>query len=113
RDPIVLAPEEEVPFLLEAAVDLFAEPLIEIGHPPTAELETLGWILPRPAGRLHDSIHGDLGADNDLSHGSFSLIAAKVRLPKHLECVLHRQVSPTTLASVIIPPARSKTTRLR
>ena len=28
----------------------------------------------RPAGRLHDSIHGDLGADNDLPHESLSSI---------------------------------------
>ena len=70
-----LAPEQEIELLLEDAVDLFAEHLIEIGHHPAAELEALGGILPRPARRLHDSIHGNLGADNDLPHGSLSLIA--------------------------------------
>jgi hypothetical protein len=63
-----LAAEEEVEFLLEDAVDLFAELLIEIGHHPAAELEALGRVLPRPAGRLHDAIHGHLGADDNLPH---------------------------------------------
>ena len=72
---IGLAPEQEVALLLENTVDLFAEHFIEIGHYPAAELEALGGILPRPTRRLHDSIHGNLGADNDLSHGSLSLIA--------------------------------------
>ena len=73
---ISLAPEQEIALLLEDAVDLFAEHLIEIGHHPAAELEALGGILPRPTRRLHDSIHRNLGADNDLSHGSSrSLIA--------------------------------------
>ena len=67
-----LAPEEEVALLLEGAVDLFAEHLIEIGHHPAAEPEALGWILPRPAGRLHDAIHGNLGANDNLSHPSLS-----------------------------------------
>src|SRR5262249_10191631 len=72
---IGLAPEQEIAFLLKDAVDLFAEHLIEIRHHPAAELEALRGILPRPAGRLHDSIHGKLGADNDLSTGSLSSIA--------------------------------------
>jgi hypothetical protein len=54
-------------------VDLFAELLIEIGHRPAAELESLGRILGPPAGRLHDAIHGNLSADDNLSHGSLSL----------------------------------------
>ena len=29
---------------------------------PAAKLEPLGRILPRPAGRLHDAVHGHLGA---------------------------------------------------
>src|SRR5688500_13182754 len=68
-----LAAEQEIEFLLEDAVELFAELLIEIGHRPAAELEALGRILGRPAGRLHDAIHGNLGADDDLPHGSLSL----------------------------------------
>jgi hypothetical protein len=69
-----LAAEQEVEFLLEDAVDLFAERLIEIGHRPAAELEALGRILGRRAGRLHDAIHGNLSADDNLPHGSLSLI---------------------------------------
>src|SRR2546428_14086104 len=68
-----LAAEQEVEFLLEDAFELFAERLIEIGHLPAAELEALGWILGRPAGRLHDAIHGNHGADDNLPHGSLSL----------------------------------------
>src|SRR5713101_1541987 len=68
-----LAAEQEVEFLLEDAVELFAELLIEIGHLPAAELEALGRILGRPAGRLHDAIHGNHGADDNLPHGSLSL----------------------------------------
>src|SRR5437763_9638006 len=64
-----LAAEQEVEFLLEDAVELFAELLTEIGHRPAAELEALGPILGRPAGRLHDAIDGNLGADDDLPHG--------------------------------------------
>src|SRR5687768_921372 len=67
-----LAAEQEVEFLLEDAVELFAELLIEIGHHPAAELEALGRIFPRPAGRLHDAIHGNHGADDNLPHGSIS-----------------------------------------
>src|SRR5205807_9885905 len=67
---------QEVEFLLEDAVELFAERLIEIGHLPAAELEALGWILGRPAGRLHDAIHGNHGADDNLPHGSLSLLNA-------------------------------------
>src|SRR5712675_1765714 len=72
-----LAAEQEVEFLLEDAVELFAELLLEIGHHPAAELEALGRILGRPAGRLHDAIHGNLGADDNLQHGS-SISAAGV-----------------------------------
>src|SRR5262249_55470600 len=68
-----LAAEQEVEFLLEDAVELFEGLMIEIGHRPAAELEALGRILGRPAGRLHDAIHGNLGADDNLSHGSRSL----------------------------------------
>src|SRR5438105_8744159 len=71
-----LAAEQEVEFLLEDAVDLFAELPAEIGHHPAAELEILGRILPRPAGRLHDAIHGNLGADDNLPHESLSLFVA-------------------------------------
>src|SRR3954468_10610134 len=68
-----LAAEQEVELLLEDAVDLFAELLIEIGHHPAAELEALGRILRRPAGRLHDAVHRNEGADDYLPHGSLSL----------------------------------------
>src|SRR3989442_7355915 len=68
-----LAAEQEVEFLLEDADDLFAELWIEGGHRPAAELEALGRIFGRPAGRLHDAIHGNLGADDNLPHGSLSL----------------------------------------
>src|SRR5207244_4147740 len=64
---------QEVEFLLEDAVELFAELLIEIRHLPAAELEALGRILGLPAGRLHDAIHRDHGADDNLPHGSLSL----------------------------------------
>src|SRR5881296_1265756 len=67
-----LAAEQEVEFLLEDAVDLFAALFAEIGHRPAAELEAFGRILGRPAGRLHDAIHGNLGANNNLPHGSLS-----------------------------------------
>src|SRR3979490_2474040 len=69
-----LAAKQEGEFLLEHGVELFAERLIEIGHLPAAELEALGWILGRPAGRLHDAIHGNHGADDNLPHGSLSLL---------------------------------------
>jgi hypothetical protein len=36
----------------------------------TREPTALGGIFPLPTGRLHDSIHGNLSADNDLSHES-------------------------------------------
>jgi hypothetical protein len=49
--------EQEVELLVEEAVQLFAKLLIEIGHLPAAELEALGWILSRPAWRLHDAVH--------------------------------------------------------
>src|SRR5258706_15999566 len=70
--------EQEVEFLLEDAVDLFAARLIEIGHRPAAELEALGRILGRPAGRLHDAIHGNLGADDNLPHGLLSLFESRI-----------------------------------
>src|SRR5687768_3324993 len=73
EDLVGLAAEQEVELLLEDAVELFAELLIEIGHHPAAELEALGRILGRPAGRLHDAIHGNHGADDNLPHGSRSL----------------------------------------
>src|SRR4051794_5280123 len=69
-----LAAEQEVEFLLEDAADLFAELLTEIGHRPSAEFEALSRILGRPAGRLHDAIHGNLGADDNFPHGSLSLL---------------------------------------
>src|SRR5947207_6679659 len=76
-----LAAEQEVEFLLEDAVELFAELSIEIGHLPATELEALGRILGRPAGRLHDTIDGDHGADDNLPHGSLSLFE-----PSQLPC---------------------------
>src|ERR1700716_4300985 len=72
-----LAAEQQVELLLEDAVELFAERLIEIGHLPAAELEALGWILGRPAGSLHDAIHGNHGADDNLPHGSLSLFVSR------------------------------------
>src|SRR5262249_12784462 len=57
-------------FLTEEAVNFLAELLIEIGHHPAAELEPLGRILGRSAGRLHDAVHGNLGADDDFPHVS-------------------------------------------
>src|SRR6266446_10118040 len=81
EDLVGLAAEQEGEFLLEDAVELFAERLIEIGHHPAAELEALGRILPRPAGRLHDAIDGNLGADDDLSHeGSLSDLTSNGKL---------------------------------
>src|SRR6267378_4675421 len=67
-----LAAEEEIELLLEEAVELFARLLSEIGHLPAAELEALGRILSWPAGRLHDAVHGNEGADDYLPHGSLS-----------------------------------------
>ncbi len=61
----------------------FAELLIEIGHRPAAELEALARILGRPAGRLHDAIHGNLGADDNLPHGSLSLFEPRTQLRDH------------------------------
>src|SRR5205814_3736026 len=69
-----LAAEQEVEFLLEEALDLFAGFLTPIGHRPAAELEAFGRILRRPAGRLHDAIHGNLGANDNLPHASLSLL---------------------------------------
>src|SRR5438034_11828243 len=84
------AAEQEVEFLLEDVGELFAERLIEIGHLPAAELEALGGILGRPAGRLHDAIHGNHGADDNLPHGSRSLL----NWDNKLKGVVHRS-SPT------------------
>jgi hypothetical protein len=74
KNLIGLAAEQEVEFLLEDAVELFAELLIEIGHLPAAELEAIGRILGGRAGRLHDAIHGNHGADDNLPHGSHSFV---------------------------------------
>src|SRR5712671_4465951 len=76
-----LAAEQEVEFFLEDAVELFAERLIEIGHLPAAELEALGWILGRPAGRLHDAIDGNHGDDDNLPHGSLPLFERRTNGP--------------------------------
>ena len=43
----------------------------------TAAGEALAGVLPRPTRRLHDAIHGNLGADNDLPHASLSLDCLK------------------------------------
>src|SRR5688572_6508222 len=72
------AAEQEVEFL-ENVVDLFAERFIEIGHRPAAELEALGRILGRSARRLHDAIHGNLGAHDDLAHGVTLLVELLAR----------------------------------
>jgi hypothetical protein len=66
-----LAAEQEIEFLTEEAVNFLAELLIEIGHHPAAELEPPGRILGRSAGRLHDAVYGNLGADDDFPHVSF------------------------------------------
>src|SRR5438045_9044177 len=81
EDLVGLAAEQEVEVLLEDAVELFAELSIEVGHRPAAELEALGRILGRPAGRLHDAIDGNLGADDNLPHGSLSLFEAQDERP--------------------------------
>src|SRR5882672_9622512 len=78
------AAEQKVEFLLEDAVELFAELLIEIGHRPAAELEALGRILGRPAGRLHDAIDGNLSADDNLPHGSLSLFESRTNRPPYV-----------------------------
>src|SRR5262245_21642634 len=65
---IRLAPEQEIELFREDTVYLFAEHLIEIGHHPAAELEALCGIFLRRTRCLHDSIHGNLGADNDFPH---------------------------------------------
>src|SRR5436189_6474101 len=95
-----LAAEQQVEFLLEDAVELFAELLIEIGHHPAAELEALGWILGRPAGRLHDAIHGNLGADDNLPHGSRSLSKSRTNGPLPIRRGPHaaRGTSPGSLS---------------
>src|ERR1051326_4216199 len=70
---VSFAPEQEVEFLLEDAVDLFAELGTEIGHRPTPELEAPGRILSWSAGRLHDAVYGNLRADDNLPHCSLLL----------------------------------------
>src|SRR5213594_2784916 len=93
-----LAAEQEVEFLLEDTVELFAKLSIEIGHLPATELEAPGWILGRPAGRLHDAIHGNHGADDNLPHRSLSLLNCDNKLTGHgylLDCsVAHRSWRP-------------------
>src|SRR5688572_33380050 len=76
-----LPSEEEIKPFLEEAIELFAKLLIEIGHRPAAELEALGRILGRPAGRLHDAVHGNHGADDYPTHGSLSLFASRTKGP--------------------------------
>ena len=71
KDLVGLAAEQEVE-VLEDALELFAALLTEIGHRPAAELEALGGVLGRPAGRLHDAIDGNLGTDYNFPHGSLS-----------------------------------------
>src|SRR5437762_2027296 len=68
-----LAPEQEVELLVEDAIELLAELLIEIGHLPAAEFEAVGRILARSAGRLHDTVHGNHCADDKHPHGSLLL----------------------------------------
>src|SRR5688572_31419908 len=65
-----LAAEQEIEFLTEEAVKLLAELLIEMRHHPATELEPPGRILGRSAGRLHDAVHGNHGADDDFPHVS-------------------------------------------
>src|SRR5712692_6041910 len=74
------AAEEKIE-VLEDAVELFAKLFIEIGQLPAAELEALGRILSWPAGRLHDAIHGNHGADDYLPHGSLSLFEPRTNGP--------------------------------
>src|SRR5438445_2865980 len=97
-----LAAEQEVELLVEEVVDLFAEPLIEIGHLPAAELEALGWILGRPAGRLHDAIHGNHGADDNLPHGSLSLSVHSPHLTTLLRAAKHAMSSCTNARPVLL-----------
>src|SRR5438034_2962316 len=74
-----LAAEQEVELLVEEVVDLFAALLTEIGHRPASELEALGRIFGRPAGRLHDAIHGNLGTDDNLPHWVTLLVELRDR----------------------------------
>src|SRR5687768_4804894 len=109
-----LAAEQEVEFLLEDAVELFAELSIEIGHRPAAELEALGRILGRPAGRLHDAIHGNLGADDNFPRGSLSLSEPRTNGPlliRHVPCrplgfARRREPSPFGTHPTLSPPTR-------
>src|SRR3954465_3199073 len=109
-----LAAEQEVEFLLEDSLDLFAARLIEIGHRPAAELEGLGRILGRSAGRLHDAIHGDLRADDDLPHGSLSLFEPTTNVPAGRAPVLKRFARPPPRGDALDgPPAAACCTSSR
>src|SRR5438046_9405586 len=72
-----LAAEQQVEFLLEDAVELFAERLIEIGHLPAAELEALGWILGRPAGAWITPFIGTLAPADIFRLGPFPLCISR------------------------------------
>src|SRR5690349_1586216 len=74
EDLVGLATEQQIELLGEDAADLCSELLIEVWHRPAAELEAPGRIFGRPAGRLHDAIHGHLSADDDLAHDSLSFL---------------------------------------
>src|SRR5262245_46953884 len=78
---IGLAAEQQVEVLFEKVAGLIAELLIEIGNLPAAELEAIGRILGRCAGSLHDAIHGNHCADDNLPHGLFPSFRAL-----HTEC---------------------------
>src|SRR4051812_35528488 len=92
-----LAAEQEVEVLLEDAVNLFAELPTKIRHHPAAELETFGWILPRAAGRLHDAVHGNLGAYDNLPHGSVSLF---VNPQVESQATVERRPAPLALEAI-------------
>jgi hypothetical protein len=47
--------------------------------PTTAESEALGRVLGRPAGRLHDAVHRNEGADDNLPRRSLSNIGEHAR----------------------------------
>src|SRR5512138_2943419 len=103
-----LAAEQEIEFLLEDTIDLFAERLIEIGHRPAAELEFLGRIFGRPARCLHDAIDRNLGADDNFSHGSLSLFGSRTNRPLPV-----RQVLVNVLASGVVQPKAAHVTAFR
>src|SRR5829696_6576330 len=98
-----LAAEQEVEFLLEQAVDFFAANLVEVGHRPAAELEAMSRILRRPAGRLHDAIQGNLGADDNLSHGHspLKLQTASVRSKLRMKVYQWRKRAPTLVIEAL------------